>query len=980
MKNSISTQTRNQRNNTLTKFIVFLSLVIFTLQFAYAQNVGIGTTTPESSAMLDVNSTNRGFLVPRMTSIQKDAISSPATGLLIYQTDNTPGFYLYTGTAWKKLSTDTDNKWLTTGNSGTTNGTDFIGTIDNLDIDIRTNNVIRVRITSQGQIEILNTGKSVFLGEGAGENDDLSDNNNTFIGHEAGNRNTTGSYNTATGYLALYFNTSGEKNTATGLQALYSNQSGKRNSALGIYSLYSNTEGNQNSSFGFKSLYSNNTGNYNSAFGDRALYSNTTGEKNTAYGHVALFNNSDRSGLVAIGDSALYNNGIGATDNLEAIKNTAVGSRTLYSNTTGTSNTAIGSKAMYSNTEGVQNTAMGANALQYNTGSVNSAFGAASMYHNTTGEMNAAFGRWSLFENKEGNENTAIGFKALKSDTIGSNNTAVGTHALYFNKNKSHLVAVGDSALFYNSYGATENYHGTDNIALGSGALKSNTIGRGNSATGYHSLYSNTSGFLNTANGTLSLESNLSGNRNTAIGYGAINMNEYGDDNTATGYMSLYNSDGNFNTAFGSFALYSNIGGDRNVAIGHNAMYSSTYIDNLIAIGDAALFNNGIEASGVEATGNTSIGDKALLQNTKGYYNTVLGNEVSYSNINGYSNTIIGYQADYYNNSGKKNTIIGYEAGKNTKSNNKSGNILIGYQAGTNISSDNKLYIENSSSNDPLIYGDFSSDQIGINGTLGIGTETPATELHIKDYNDADSDVTLRMQSTGENNDDIIEFYENTAKAMSLHYDGSNDELNIIDLTQPTPAKRVTFERNGNVGIGTDTPAQLLHIDGGKLQIGSAETFEDGGAYEMAVNSDFRPTTDGTRNLGTAGHRWHNVYATNGTIQTSDIRDKENIKTIKYGLNDILKLNPVSFTWKGKAYEGEKLGLIAQDLSKVIPEVVKKEGWKESEEPGQVEKVQLERLGVYYSDLIPVLVKAMQDQQGVIEKLEKRVEELEKKW
>ena len=985
-------------NYSFRSILVLIFSFFLLSQSSFAQNVGIGTTTPDASAMLDVSASDKGLLVPRMASTERNSISNPATGLLVYQNDSPSGFYLFDGSNWKKLAIETNNQWGLSGNSGTTNGSDFIGTTDNQDLDIRSNNVIRVRITTQGQIEVLNTGKSVFLGEAAGENDDLSDNNNTFIGYESGNRNTTGIDNTATGYQALYYNISGEKNTVVGRQALYSNQTGNRNSVLGTYSLYANTEGHQNTASGFKSLYSNTIGNYNTSYGDRALYSNITGEKNTAFGHVALFNNSDRSGLVAVGDSALYNNGIGATDDLEAIKNTAVGSQSLFSNTTGTSNSAIGNKTLYSNIDGVQNTAMGANALQKNTtGSVNSAFGAASMYHNTTGEMNAAFGRWSLFENKYGDENTALGYKALKSDTTGSNNTAIGTHALYWNKHQSHLVAVGDSALFTNTYGATESYHGVSNTALGSCALKSNTIGRGNTATGYHSLYNNSSGILNTANGGHSLESNISGKRNTAIGEESMYQNDYGNDNTAIGFKSLYsngsgygnvasgefalysNTSGKYNQAMGLSALYSNTLGDRNVAIGNSALYSNTSKDNLIAIGDSALYYNGVGASGNEATGNTATGDRAMLKNTKGYYNSVYGKEVSYHNETGNNNTIIGYNADYYNNGGSRNTIIGSEAGKNTKANNKSGNILIGYQAGINMSSDNKLYIENSSSNAPLIYGDFASDQIGINGTLGVGTETPQTELHIIDGSDTDSDVKLRMQSDGANNDAIIEFYENTAAAMSMQYDGGDNSLYLIDLTQATPSKRVTFERDGKVGIGTTSPDELLHIDGGKLKIGSGETLEDGGAYEIAVNSTFRPTEDDTRDLGTSSYRWDNVYATNGTIQTSDIRDKENIKPVKYGLNEVLQLKPVSFTWKNKAYQGEKLGLIAQDLLKVIPEVVKTEDWKQNEETGQNEKVELERLGVYYSYLIPVLVKAVQEQQQIINDQNQKIEDLTKR-
>ena len=66
--------------------------------------IGIGTVSPNASAVLEVNSTTKGFLLPTMTQTQRNAISTPATGLLIYQSDNTPGFYYYNGSAWTAIS------------------------------------------------------------------------------------------------------------------------------------------------------------------------------------------------------------------------------------------------------------------------------------------------------------------------------------------------------------------------------------------------------------------------------------------------------------------------------------------------------------------------------------------------------------------------------------------------------------------------------------------------------------------------------------------------------------------------------------------------------------------------------------------------------------------------------------------------------------------------------------------------------------
>ena len=66
--------------------------------------IGIGTASPNASALVEIQSTTQGLLLPTMTLAQKTAITSPATGLLIFQTDGTAGFYYYSGTAWVPIA------------------------------------------------------------------------------------------------------------------------------------------------------------------------------------------------------------------------------------------------------------------------------------------------------------------------------------------------------------------------------------------------------------------------------------------------------------------------------------------------------------------------------------------------------------------------------------------------------------------------------------------------------------------------------------------------------------------------------------------------------------------------------------------------------------------------------------------------------------------------------------------------------------
>ena len=87
------------------KFLFFV-LCIFLLPRALTAQVAINGdgSSPDASAMLDITSTSKGILIPRMTQTQRDAISSPASGLMVYQTDNTVGFYYYDGSSWTAVS------------------------------------------------------------------------------------------------------------------------------------------------------------------------------------------------------------------------------------------------------------------------------------------------------------------------------------------------------------------------------------------------------------------------------------------------------------------------------------------------------------------------------------------------------------------------------------------------------------------------------------------------------------------------------------------------------------------------------------------------------------------------------------------------------------------------------------------------------------------------------------------------------------
>ncbi len=223
----------------------------------------------------------------------------------------------------------------------------------------------------------------------------------------------------------------------------------------------------------------------------------------------------------------------------------------------------------------------------------------------------------------------------------------------------------------------------------------------------------------------------ISGYANIGIG------DQFTFNNLSTGYE---------NTIIGMEAFTSNTTGEWNIGIGNNVLRLNT-----------------------EGSLNAAVGTLALSSNTTGDSNVGFGADALGGNTTGSSNVGIGQAANVLNQEGSFNTIIGMEAGFGTANHNKSGNIFLGYQAGYNEMDNNKLYIENSNSTTPLIYGEFDNDLVKING-----------DFHVTGNITADGSTP----GSGDN-------------------DWTISGNNIINAN------------TGNVGIGIPTPLAKLHINGG---------------------------------------------------------------------------------------------------------------------------------------------------------------------
>jgi len=308
----------------------------------------------------------------------------------------------------------------------------------------------QLRITPKGQIEPVNTGLSVFIGQDAGDNDDLTANQNVFIGFECGRFNTTGYSQTAIGAGALRANTTGYFNCAIGYETLNSNTDGTRNAAFGNNSLMSNTIGDENTALGHSALESNFSGNQNTGLGAYALFG-SRGHFNTAVGRSALQDNYDGQGNVAVGYYAheqCYN----------GQHNVAVGMYSLR-NTVGNFNTAIGSNSGSSDSTSSGNVYIG-----YHAGTKIAA---------TTNKNNNVIIGYQAGYNSTGDRNVFLGYSAGKN--------ATGSDKLYIenSENASPLI-YGDFATNKLEFNGLVEVKAAQNIPAliwdnGGGILKNNT-------------------------------------------------------------------------------------------------------------------------------------------------------------------------------------------------------------------------------------------------------------------------------------------------------------------------------------------------------------------------------------------------------------------------------------------------------------------------------------------------------------------------
>jgi hypothetical protein len=284
-------------------------------------------------------------------------------------------------------------------------------------------------------------------------------------------------------------------------------------------------------------------------------------------------------------------------------------------------------------------------------------------------------------------------------------------------------------------------------------------------------------------------------------------------------------------------------------------------------------------------------------------------------------------------------------------------------------------------------------------GNVGIGTTTPTGQLHV----DGGSNLTFNRTSgrspvfaagSGVNNQELIMgFVTNSGDYLafsqvgdSFLFPSSNDGRTYLGRVAGNTPLMSLLNFSGSVGIGTTSPfnsrlqvvanenlmAVFANSTAGVAVYGESNTGSGVQGFSWSGSAVVGTSNSGDlfQGNGSAGSLIFRV-TNNGQVCAanlscaSDLRLKRNVTPLSYGLRELLRLNPSRWQWKDVAMNQLPIGLIAQEVEPVLPELVLHGG--DDKEP----------LGLNYLGLVPIMIKGIQEQQAQIKTLQKRIKQLE---
>ena len=657
--------------------------------------------------------------------------------------------------------------------------------------------------------------RHVFLGIKRGKFN-ATGSDNTFVGNYAGQENTTGSHNTFLGHSAGVSNETGKFNTYIGRSAGAEAEIGNNNTFVGMQSGQNCVDGSNNVLIGkgagvqlvsgIGNVFIGHKSGFNELGSDKLYIENSDSPSPLIYGE---FDND----LLRINGQLVVTGGFTDLDNDTRIQ----------------VEEGPDDDVIRFDIEGTEVFKVSRNPAGYtlidlpNSGGNGSlSFGSGAGSLSTTGNSNTFVGNTAGSSNNTGSSNAFFGFKAGENIISGSRNTYIGRSAGRLGNSASDNIFVGMLA----GESCTD---GSQNVILGKSAGGQLVNGFGNVFIGHRS------GFNELGSDKLYIENSDSP---SPLIYGEFDNDllRINGQLVVTGGFADLDNDTRIQVEEGpdDDVIRFDIEGIEVFKVSRNPA-GYTLIDLPNSGGNGSLsFGSGAGSLSTTGNSNVFVGYAAGSSNTTGSSNAFFGREAGENNISGSRNTYVGRGAGSMANNASDNIFVGMLAGESCTDGSQNvflgksaggqlvsgfGNVFIGHNSGFNELGSDKLYIENSDSPSPLIYGEFDNDLVEINGKLGVEAVL-------------DNGTLLTLNNLG------------TSNANALHISsGSTGSTNIVRVQDDA----FVIQGNGRIGIGTLSPSNgLVEISGsadatfnyGYLNSsGSTGTGSGQGAYSLYASN-----------------------------------------------------------------------------------------------------------------------------------------------